>query len=625
MRAPAPCRSPAGRRLLVALLCLPLLCLALRSGADEPNSGSDAEVAAARAVFEANLGAIRNRDRDAYLATYLHSESLARNGITGPALGYEDFAAAAGEGWPDVFDAADLQLVPIAPGVVYGSYRYRVAYGSDEQIGISERLFVRTGDGWRIAVTSAFPAPAGVPSPPLALVGATLIDGTGGPPITDAAVVLRGGAIDCAGSRQDCPVPEGVETLNLAGRWLTPGLIDAHVHFSQTGWADGRPDSLDVRATHPYEQTQARLRESPEPFLRSYLCSGVTSVFDVGGYPWTLDLAHGRLAAEGGGGRSELNTLSPRITAAGPLLSTLDFWLNLPGERQFIHLTDEGSARDGVAYLASRGSSAIKVWFINREGSDLAAMAAAVRAAGEAARRQNLPLIVHATGLAEAKEAVRAGAHLLVHSVWDQEVDEEFIALMREHGTLYNPTLTVPGGYLRMARSVLSGEPPEVDDPNGCVDSLTLTHLRQTAEQGGERVDTELMRRQEESLARREAIGAANLKLLAASGVPIVMGTDAGNPLTLHGPSVYAEMEAMQAAGLSPVQVLVSATRNAARALGREEELGTIEAGKAADLLVLTADPTADAAAFRTLTHVIRGGELRGVDELRAPEPPNTP
>ena len=72
--------------------------------------------------------------------------------------------------------------------------------------------------------------------------------------------------------------------------WITPGLIDAHVHFSQTGWADGRPDALDVRAKHPYDQVEADLKANPDRFGKSYVCSGVTSVWDVGGYPWTLRL-----------------------------------------------------------------------------------------------------------------------------------------------------------------------------------------------------------------------------------------------------------------------------------------------------------------------------------------------
>jgi imidazolonepropionase-like amidohydrolase len=94
------------------------------------------------------------------------------------------------------------------------------------------------------------------------------------------------------------------------------------------------------------------------------------------------------------------------------------------------------------------------------------------------------------------------------------------------------------------------------------------------------------------------------------------MGTDAGNPLTLPGVSVHAELEAMAAAGLTPMDVLVAATRGGARAMGLEEEIGTLEPGKAADLLVLAADPTASVRAFRELRWVVRGGLLRRVEEL---------
>jgi imidazolonepropionase-like amidohydrolase len=571
-----------------------------------------ADVAAARALFEANLDAIRHRDRDAYLACYLHAPTLARNGAEGMALGYEPFAAAAGEGWPDAFEAQDLSLLAVAPGVVYGSYRYRVRYGAVEDAGLSERLFLETPDGWKIAATTAFTAPPGTPPPPRALVGATLVDGTGAAPVADAVVVTRGGKIECAGSRRDCPLPDGVGVVDLTGRWLTPGLIDAHVHLSQTGWADGRPDSLDVRDRYPYEEVEAGLRRHPERFLRAYLCSGVTAVFDVGGYPWTWDLAR----------RSETDTLGPRVAAAGPLLSTVDHWLNLPAERQFIHIPDPETARRGVDYLAAHGAAAVKVWFIVDPDSDLAAMSEAVEAAGEEARAHHLPLIVHATGLAEAKAALRAGAKVLVHSVWDRPVDDEFLALAKEAGTIYCPTLTVPRGYLRMYEAAASGVPPVVDDPHGCIDADTLARVAESAklplpEGAAARLPVRRL-----GNARREQTGAANLVRVAAAGIPIAAGTDAGNPLTLHGPAIYAELEAMQAAGLTPMQVLVAATRGGAMAMGRQDDLGTVEAGKAADLLVLAADPTADVAAFRTVTAVVRGGVLRPVEELRAPPAP---
>ncbi|HUR82247.1 MAG TPA: amidohydrolase family protein [Thermoanaerobaculia bacterium] len=547
------------------------------------------DVASARAVFEQNIAAIRNRDRDAYLDLYLHSDALVRTGASGFVTGFEEFAKGAGAQWPDTIEATDMRLTPLRAGMVYGTYRYRVRYGARENSGISERIFVETPQGWRIALTGAIDAPPGTPPSPRAITNVTLIDGQGGAPLPNATVVIRDGKIECAGA---CAVPDGVNVIDGKGMWATPGLIDAHVHFSQTGWADGRPDALDVRDRFPYEKTIAGLRAHPEVFARSYLCSGVTGVFDVGGYAWTLDLAR----------RFENDTAAPHVTAAGPLLSTRDHWLNLAAERQFIHLKDAATARDGVAYLAAQGSRAIKVWYIN-ENAD------AINAAGAAAASAGLPLIVHATELAGAKAAVRAGAKLLVHSVWDLPIDDEFIALLKEHGTILTPTLTVAGGYVRMFEGKTT-----IDDPNRCVDDATRAKVATTVTLPA---GTDVAARAERT-KQREAIAAANLKRLVAAGIPIATGTDAGNPLTLHGPSIYAEMEAMQNAGMTPMQVLVASTATAARAARLDDVTGTIEKGKDADLLLLSADPSRDAANFRKLRFVVRGGVVRGVDELSA-------
>jgi imidazolonepropionase-like amidohydrolase len=557
-----------------------------------------ADLRNARAVFEQNIAAIKEKNREKYLSLYLESEGLVRTGPAGFLTGYESFARGAGGAWPDTIEATEMRLTAIRPGLVYGSYRYRVRYGAVENIGISERLFVETPDGWKIALTGAIDTPPHVPPSPRALVGATLIDGRGGAPVPNANVIVRSGKIDCAGTAAECPVPQGVDVVDVKGLWITPGLVDAHVHFSQTGWADGRPDSLDVRELHPYEATVARLKESPERFGHSYLCSGVTAVFDVGGYPWTLRLDE----------RFANNSRVPHVAAAGPLLSTYDHWLNVPAERQFVHLKDEASGRGGVRYLAAHGAKAIKVWYLDDN-------AAAITAAGEEASKAKLPLIVHATELERAKTAIRAGAKLLVHSVWDAAIDDEFVALAKLNGTAVCPTLTVGRGYVRMYESVLSKKPPAIDDPNGCVDAETRAKIESTATVTAN-VTAQQVQQRAARTADRDRIAAANLKALVAAGVPIATGTDAGNPLTLHGPAIYAEMEAMQAAGMTPMQVIASSTSIAARVAGLDAVTGTLAKGKSADLIVVAADPSADVANFRKLRHVMRGGVLRSLEDV---------
>jgi imidazolonepropionase-like amidohydrolase len=245
-------------------------------------------------------------------------------------------------------------------------------------------------------------------------------------------------------------------------------------------------------------------------------------------------------------------------------------------------------------------------------------MAAVVMAAGDEARKVGLPLIVHATALAEAKVALKAGARLLVHSVDDQPVDDEFLTLAKANRTVYCPTLTVSDGYLAMYEAFLAHKPPVVDDPNGCVDAVTLAHVAETASLPND--PTPIQQRIE---ARRTRVGnarvvmAENLKRVRAASISIAMGTDAGNPLTLAGPSVYAEMEAMQGAGMTPMEVLVASTRTGAVTLGPlGKDLGTVEAGKVADLLIVAADPTVDIAALRKLRFVVRGGVVHPLGEL---------
>jgi hypothetical protein len=122
------------------------------------------DTAEARRVFEANIDAIHKRDRAKYLSTYLHTEQLARNGPGGLELGYSTWSARRDSTWPDTLIARNLRILSIEPGVVYGTYCYTVTQKDTTSSGVSERIFVKTPDGWRIAVTTAFGLSAGVPA-----------------------------------------------------------------------------------------------------------------------------------------------------------------------------------------------------------------------------------------------------------------------------------------------------------------------------------------------------------------------------------------------------------------------------------------------------------------------------
>lgn len=578
------------RHLLAAAALLVLAPGAWAQGGRYDAAARAADSAGALAAFRSNVAAIHGRDRAAYLRHYLQSPRLARVGPGGAAWGYAGLAGGDPDSWPDTLVATHFEVVPVAPGVVYGAYRYRVVQGGSQR-GVSERVLVKQPDGsWKVAVSTAFGSPGDAPVPALALTGATLVDGTGAAPRT-GTVVMRDGKIACVG---ECEVGPDVHAVDARGKWIVPGLVDAHVHYSQTGWADGRPDALDVRARFPYDSVVAELERHPERFYRSWLCSGVTATFDVGGYPWTWGLRE----------PAERSTSAPHVAAAGPLLSTVDHWLNLPASRQFVHTASDSATRAAARAVASHRSDALKVWYLAAATSpDTSAFKARLRVAAEEARRADIPLIVHATSLWAAKDALRAGAKLLVHSVEDAPVDEEFLRLAREAGAVYTPTLTVREGYvqLRERRFRPEGLPMECVDPDTRRRAFLTDSL--PAAQGG---DPAAYRAR---IAQGYRTMLANLKRVHDAGIPVAMGTDAGNPLTLHGPSVYREMEAMVEAGLTPMQVLVAATRNGARAMGRTD-IGTLEPGKLADLVVLDADPLADVGNLRRVALVARGGEV---------------
>ncbi|MFQ5680268.1 MAG: amidohydrolase family protein [Gemmatimonadota bacterium] len=444
---------------------------------------------------------------------------------------------------------------------------------------------------------------AGAGAPATALVGATIVDGTGGPAIEDGVLVLASDTIACVGTREACPVPERAEVEELAGRYLTPGLIDTHVHFSQTGWLDGRPDGLDVMARYPYPEVVRELRTNPGRFFASYLCNGVTGVFDVGGFRWTIALAR-EVAGD---------PTAPHMRAAGPLVSHAgreELGTEEDGS-QFLMLTSPAAGREGVRELAALGADAVKLWYLSPPEERWEEIEARIRAVAEEAQAAGLPLIVHATELQTARVAVDAGAFLLVHSVGDRPVDDAFVALMKERGTIYAPTLVVGRNWTRAVKAAVTGRVPEWEDPLGCVDEGTVEKLRAAPEIQGlasdDRFTPESFRAREDRNARQAETMAANLRRLHAEGIPIVLATDAGNPLTLHGASVHQEMEAMEAAGIPPADLLVIATRNGARAL-RRPDLGTLERGKKADLLVLSRNPLETAASFRALEAVLHDG-----------------
>lgn len=440
------------------------------------------------------------------------------------------------------------------------------------------------------------------------LQGATLFDGTGSEPIANSVIVIKGNTIECAGSADDCSVPGDAEVTDVSGKYITPGLIDAHVHFFQTGFFDGRPDAMDITDTYPFPEMVAYQRQNPERYYNSYLCSGITGVYDVGGMSWSIELQ--KTAEEHPG--------APHVAAAGPLITPVPGApFDLPSDKVLVSLDSKEAGIKTVQYLSSLGSTGIKLWQLRADDEEYMDRVRAVR---EEAEKHDNKLIVHATTLDQAKAAVQSGAKLLVHSVEDQEVDEEFLTLAKEQGTYYNPTLIVGSGYLLAYRAAAGIGAYEFDDPNRCVDTKTRELLKGASQfKDHPRFTGGFMDRLQSFDPHTDRVSETNLtnlKKVYDAGIPIVVGTDAGNPGTLHGPSIYEEMEVMQTAGIQANDLIVMATRNGAMAMGRGEDFGTLEPGKFANLIILDEDPAEDISNMRSITHTMIKGHLKSVSEI---------
>src|SRR5438309_1608303 len=440
----------------------------------------------------------------------------------------------------------------------------------------------------------------------IAIVGATVIHPERelpGAVERDRTVIITGNRIVRIGPRAGTRVPAGAQRIDAKGKWVVPGLVDAHVHFFQSGNLYTRPDVADFNAVVPYAEEVARNKARLPATFKVWLASGVTSVVDIGGPFWNFEMRDAALKSPA----------APRVAVAGPLLSMVDRVKLDLGDPPIIKITSADEARALVRRELERRPDFIKVWFIHRQGDDLAAQEAIVKAAGDAAHAAGVRLAVHATELVVAKASLRAGADFLVHSVEDEAVDEEFLALAKKNRALYCPTLFVTLGY----RYALSNTWRPTEAERRLADPQILAAMNDLRKIPKEPLPERVAKAMNQPAPPEpSAIALQNLRKVWDAGIPVVMGTDAGNIGTLHGPSVFREMEIMTRAGLAPLQVLRSATSNGAKAMGMEGEIGTLAPGKLADLVILDADPLADAMNLSKVHRVIKDGRAFVPDEL---------
>ena len=420
----------------------------------------------------------------------------------------------------------------------------------------------------------------------LLIENVTVIDGTGGPPDAGAFVLIEDGRISRV-SRSEIERPEGSRNIDGSGKFLIPGLMDMHIHLQ--GGAEVTPEGLVVSDEGRAKGIRA---------LHGYLYSGVTSIFDAGNVP---DYTLGLRDEERNG-----SLLSPRIFATGAIVT----YPGSHGGNNFATLVD--SWPEAIPALESHIAT----------GPDVLKLTLEERGWGARPMISILPLdlmqriiefynnngirtTAHTSSEYRARQAIFAGIDTLAHPVIQGPVSDDFARLMGAKKIPMVTTLTIGENYSRLAE-----HPEYLDEP--------LYQATLTAEEI-QLLKTEKRKEYQERkwtwwMKIMTTIAQENVRKIHDAGGVLVAGTD-----QTTGPALHRELELLADAGISPADIIRIATLNGAIFLGKEKELGSIEQGKMADLVLLGADPTQDIRNARQIVQVIKAGKVIDRSKLNLP------
>jgi imidazolonepropionase-like amidohydrolase len=385
--------------------------------------------------------------------------------------------------------------------------------------------------------------PAAAPAASVtAFEGARLIPGDGAAPIENAVFVVEQDRFVQVGRAGEVQVPAGAARVNLAGKTVMPAIIDTHTHMSTS-------------------------RETLIDQLQRKAYYGVAAVASLG--QDTGDVAfqvRDEVVPDG----AMLRTAGRGITMPEPGRTEAPYWVS-----------SEADARKAVQELAARKVDFVKIWVDDRDGKYKKLTPALYGAIIDEAHKNGLRVTAHIFTLEDAKGLLRAGLDAFAHSVRDRDIDDEGLALFKQHANLVvAPNLPDRG---------------VAADMSWLAESLPADELKKLQEGATDRPEAQ----------KAYGIQARNLAKIHGAGVKIVLGTDGGIPWSHH-----VEMADMVAAGMSPADVIVASTRNSAEFL-RMNELGTVAAGKRADFLVLDANPLDDITNTRKISAVyLRGAAI---------------
>ena len=422
---------------------------------------------------------------------------------------------------------------------------------------------------------------------PLALTHVTVIDGSGARAQPDLTVVIAGDRITSMGNK--APVPPGARVVNARGKFLIPGLWDMHAHLVGWGKQIGPP---------------------------LYVANGVTGIRDMGErdaetiFAWRKEIMAGSL-------------IGPRIVAAGLMVD------GPTGYPMRITVKNPPEARAAVDSLKNRGADFIKVHYHLSRDSYFAV--------ADESRRLGLSFAGHVPADVPAREASAAGQKSIEHlnesqllidcssqeadlragkgglqkylDTYDAQKCQALFELFRRNGTWQTPTLVMLRALAYLDEA----------DPFGDPRSKYVNQDVKAFWHG--MIDTFLKPRTQHDWAISKKVFLKDMEVVAAmrrAGVELLAGTDVGIPSIYPGFSLHDELTLLVEAGLSPMEALQTATRNPAKFLGQLDSLGTIQAGKIADLVLLDANPLDDIRNTRKIAAVIANGKLIPQTELRA-------
>jgi imidazolonepropionase-like amidohydrolase len=401
----------------------------------------------------------------------------------------------------------------------------------------------------------------------VALRAARVIDGTGAAPITNGVVVVTDDKIVAVGKQGSVTIPAGARTVDLGDATLLPGFIDAHTHIIGRQFGDPKKDDELVR---DYQGLGAIIGVAN---AQKTLLGGFTTIRNVGA-PNFDDMALRSAISEGfvigprmqnaghaigiTGGHCDENGFRPGLMDGNPELGVAD------GADQ---------VRAAVRYQAKYGADVIKICAtggVLSEGDAVGVQQYTydeMKAIVDEATKLERKVAAHAHGTEGIKAAVRAGVASIEHGSF---LDEEGAKMMAQHGTFLVPTLS-------------AGESVEK-----LVKAGALTGLRA-----------------QKALAAASAMR-NGVKIAVRDGVPIALGTDAG--VDPHGQNAHEFVLMVEWGGMTPMQSIVAGTMNAAKLLGWDGRVGSLAAGKLADVVAVPGDPLKDIHAMEKASFVMKNG-----------------